>query len=465
MNGKKPSISPSLTLLMMVMAPLFLGAPTASGETLLLKNIAVFDGTSAMSSAPQDLLIKDGGITAIGKNLRADPNAKTIDATGKAWTVMPGLFDLHAHLRSAGSYYFEHVAVDPFDNARTQLYAGVTTVVDLLTESPLMKQLRAQAKREVLPDFLLAGRVFTVPLGHGAWALGTGHLIADDSQIEREFKEHLALAPDVTKAILEGGLWFKYPGKPVEEMPTLTEAQIGRLAKLSRAAGLPFFVHIWTLEHAKMAVRQGATALAHGVFTANVDDGLLALMKTKGTAYIPTLSVVLNRRRGRDFPLSSSICPALMKSLQDPENTAQSKKENIDSSDSLGRDERFLNNLKRVFDAGIPVGIGTDAGNPAALQGPSVHQEIDYFVEAGIPLADVMKAATSGSAKILGQKGKNVGRIARGMKAHLVIVDGDPLTDPKAHVNIVFVIKDGKVVDRDALVRQTTRAGCGSVIQ
>src|SRR5258708_15803667 len=87
-----------------------------------------------------------------------------------------------------------------------------------------------------------------------------------------------------------------------------------------------------------------------------------------------------------------------------------------------------LQNLRRVWDAGIPVVMGTDAGNIGTLHGPSVFREMEIMTQAGLTPLQVLRSATSTGAKAMGME-REIGTLAPGKLADLVILDADPLAD------------------------------------
>src|SRR5262247_3908077 len=84
-----------------------------------------------------------------------------------------------------------------------------------------------------------------------------------------------------------------------------------------------------------------------------------------------------------------------------------------------------VKNLLSAYRAGVPLVIGTDAGNYGTFHGAALHREMELWQDAGIPPADILKAATSNASQLLGA-GDRIGRIAKGYEANLIIVDGNP---------------------------------------
>jgi imidazolonepropionase-like amidohydrolase len=85
-------------------------------------------------------------------------------------------------------------------------------------------------------------------------------------------------------------------------------------------------------------------------------------------------------------------------------------------------------NLKILFDAGVPIAMGTDTGPPARFQGYFEHLELERMVAAGLTPAETLVTATSGAARCLGLAGK-VGTLEPGAWADLVVLREDPLAD------------------------------------
>jgi imidazolonepropionase-like amidohydrolase len=110
-------------------------------------------------------------------------------------------------------------------------------------------------------------------------------------------------------------------------------------------------------------------------------------------------------------------------------------------------------NLAAAFHAGVILVTGTDAGNPMVVHGPSVHRELQLWVEAGIPPAAALQAATYNAARLL-RADQRIGLIRKGYDASLLLVDGNPLQDISATERISTVFFKGERVDRSDLFDQ-----------
>lgn len=111
--------------------------------------------------------------------------------------------------------------------------------------------------------------------------------------------------------------------------------------------------------------------------------------------------------------------------------------------------------VKALYEAGVPVHVGTDAGGgPGVVPGISVHQEMALLEQAGIPTAAVLQAATLGGREALGSDGPV---FAPGAPADFLVLAGDPSADLSAALDIVAVVKDGRLYDRATLDAQLQR--------
>ena len=110
-------------------------------------------------------------------------------------------------------------------------------------------------------------------------------------------------------------------------------------------------------------------------------------------------------------------------------------------------------NLLRAWQAGVPLVMGTDSGNPMVFHGPSLHRDLQLWVSAGIPVPVALQAATANAAKLLGAD-KRIGAIRAGLDADLLLVDGNPLQEIAATSRISLVVFKGERIRRAALFEQ-----------
>ncbi len=388
-----------------------LGAAPGDGGTLI-RGAHVFDGTGA-SATVADVLISGERIVEVGPRLRAPRGARIVD--GRGTTLLPGLHDLHTHLRSPGDG-------GPEDLGKAygaHLLHGVTTVADFSVSGEMLAPIREMTGSGAVtaPNLRLAIRI-GVPGGHGT-ERGWG----DQFTLEANSPRSAALAmdralpyrPDVIKVFADGWRYGRIPDTNSMDLPTLRV-----IVERAHAAGIPVITHTVTMEGARIAARAGVDAIGHGIGDGIVDDELIALMRTNGTGYAPTM-VVYEPQQDR------AMLAEELRGLRPTERARERARQPGEAIPELeSRRWTFLReNLRRLKAAGIRVGIGTDAGIEGVYQGSSAIREIRILAEHGFTPAEALAAATSVSARILRQ-GEHRGRIAAGQRADLILVAGRP---------------------------------------
>jgi imidazolonepropionase-like amidohydrolase len=214
---------------------------------------------------------------------------------------------------------------------------------------------------------------------------------------------------------------------------------------------------------AKASLRAGADYLVHSVEDEPVDEEFLALAKRNRALYCPTLFV----RLGYRYALSNTWQPTeAERRLADPQILAamgdlarippEKRPERVVKAMANPAAPKVsaveLGNLRKVWDAGIPVVMGTDAGNIGTLHGPSVFREMQLMTEAGLTPLQVLRSATVNGAKAM-RMDHDAGTLAPGKLADLVILDADPLADVQNLSRIHRVIKDGQLFAPEELMR------------
>lgn len=414
-------------VLLRLMSALALGAGAVEGASavaaqelsvVLIEGARVFDGTGAPARV-QDVLIEGERIVAFGKALAAPEGATRVDGRGK--TLIPGLHDLHTHLRSP--------AIDaPEDLGKAwagYLLAGVTSVNDYSVSGEMIAPIRAMisSRRYWAPHLSQAVR-FGVPGGHGT-EYGWGHFFTLQATTPRHAHQQMPLAlsydPDMIKVFADGWRYGRDPDLNSMNAPTLSA-----IVEDAHAAGKPVVTHTVTLEGAKVAASAGVDSLGHGVGDAPVDKELIALMRAKGTAYIGTMTV-FEPQQTREFAEGEAA-------LFNPGEQAREAAYHAQAGDDpvLPYDARrwdiLRDNIRILKKAGIPIGIGTDAGIGGVYHGASAIREITILTQNGYSPAEALVAATRTSAAIMGQ-GQDHGTIEPGKRADLVLVDGKPDKD------------------------------------
>ncbi|MFP5288315.1 MAG: amidohydrolase family protein, partial [Thermoanaerobaculia bacterium] len=227
----------------------------------------------------------------------------------------------------------------------------------------------------------------------------------------------------------------------------------------ARRLGIPLIVHATGLEEAKEALRAGAKLLVHSVDDQPVDQEFLDLARGAGTVYCPTLTVMSGYERllggvvRRQAPAvddpNGCVDAATRAKVAETARVTPKPEEKLDEA-LLGRlaqrsareGQTAAANLKKVLDAGIPVAMGTDAGNPLTLHGPSVYAEMEAMQAAGLTPMQVLVASTRGGALAMGRD-KEIGTVEKGKLADLLIVAGDPAADVANLRKVRWVVRGG----------------------
>jgi imidazolonepropionase-like amidohydrolase len=222
----------------------------------------------------------------------------------------------------------------------------------------------------------------------------------------------------------------------------------------ARRQGLPLIVHATGLKEAKAALRAGAKVLVHGVADLPLDAEFLRMAKANGTIYCPTITVLegyshLYRAAGGapppvddpnhvvDARTLANVASTPLAAHGSYASRPMARQSRVDSL------ERMVgSNLMVAHRVGIPIAMGTDAGNPLTLHGPSVYGEMEAMQRAGLKPMEVIVASTRGGALAMGRLAE-CGTIEHGKSADLLIVGADPTRDVAALRQVRWVMRAG----------------------
>ena len=455
------------TLLVLAVAAGVLGAASrgARADGLAIVGATVVDGAAA--PIPDAVVLIDGDrIQAVGSRAHvALPKGITIvDGRGK-W-VAPGLVDAHVHFFQSGGAYTRPDAVDlrkvrPYEREIALLKAalprtfaryllcGVTSVVDVGGPFWNFEVRDAAARTALAPRVAVAGPLIST-VDRPQLDIGDPPIIktATPDEARALVRRELERKPDLMK------VWFVFrPGDDLAAGKALVAATVDE----ARKGGVRTAVHATELETARAAVEAGADVLVHSVFDKPVDDAFVDLLKRRGVVYIPTLFV----RTGYTLVLTGTFTPTpAERRWADPDVLATF--DEVKSRPELASRPRrapdpeservTAQNLKRLSDAGVTIAAGTDAGNIGTLHGPSIFRELRLMADAGLTTRQVLASATAGGARVMGRE-KDLGAVAPGKLADLLILDRDPLVDVANLEAIHRVVKGGRVYTPEELAR------------
>ncbi|MBV8502525.1 MAG: amidohydrolase family protein [Paucibacter sp.] len=395
----------------------------------IVRHATVFDGERRLTDT--DVLVQDGRIAAIGRELKAPAGVSVVDGRGK--TLMPGLIDAHTHTwGSAG---------------RDALRFGVTTELDMFTDPRGLPAARAQRQARAAAgsaDLWSAGVLATVPGGHGTEYGIKIPTLSTPAEAADFVAARKAEGSDYLKIVIEDGSAFGHA------TPTLDAATIAALATAAKSSGMMSVAHVATQNDAATAFASGVNGLAHVFIDRKLDASADAafIASARDHFVVPTLSV--------NAALSG---PAESRALQDdPRLKPWLSNGQLGTLASVFPPpwsktvflDRALNNTAVLHRAGIALLAGTDAGNPGTAHGVSLHGELALLVRAGLTPLEALRAATSLPSSVF--KLSDRGRIATGLRADLLLVEGDPSVDIQATRAIVAIWKNGYPVDRSLRV-------------
>lgn len=417
------------TALFLAQSVAAVAAPSVSApEATLIENVQVFDGIA--SRGRHSVLIRDGKIVDTDYRGRAAPGVRVVDGRGK--TLLPGLIDSHVHA---------------FQGLDDPLLFGVTTQFDMFSAPQSTSDLRAAMAQHAnfdRADIVTSGILATVPKGHGTEYGFPIPTLTTPAEAEAWVTARIAQGSDFIKIIDEPGTTFG------RTLPTLDKVTIHALVVAAHRHGKLAVVHVQSLATATESIEAGADGLAH-LFTDH-DGGaaFAALARAHHVFIIPTYTVfeAFSGRAGSQELLTR---PAFAGLLAPP--AVASVRQSIGTDRAAKLDAVEAANITALVKAGVPILAGTDAGNPGTWYGISLHHELDLLAKAGMTPTQVLVAATSAPATAFRLNDR--GRIARGLVADLVLVDGDPTADI-AHVHdVVEIWKDGRSV---TALREARRA-------
>ena len=434
-------------------------------ERVLIRNARLFIGDgNVLENA--SLLVNQGKIERIITGPAPEAKALSaieVEAAGK--TLLPGLIDAHIHLGAPGGFYADSKKyADPKLTElrlKAYLYSGITTVKSTgdWLESTLALRNRQRSGELLAAELYMVGPLFTAEDGHPTQmiknmpaqmqATARAEFVripksADEArQMVRDLK---AKGVDGIKAVLEKG----YPGMP---MNRLDKAMLVAICAEAKAQGLGVVVHTQTPEDIRDAIEAGAIGVEHGSIYQPLPDDLLRILVTSGTFYDPTLAVyeAVRAAEQKDFArlddslLQQAVPMDLLKDTRQMLSQAASRNVPINLPAAMA-------NLKRAQEAGVKVVTGSDAGNTLVFHGPTVQEELELWVQAGVPPAKALIAATATAAALLGQQDR-IGTLTVGKDANLLLVDGNPLQDIKALSRISLVMLRGERIRRANLLK------------
>ena len=365
-------------------------SPIPTGQMLALTGGLLIDGTGAEPVSDAAVLIQGGRIVFAGprSQVRVPDGAEVVDVTGAA--ILPGFINAHIHSGFSA------------DNLTAWAREGVTAVRDLCGQYDfaLRDALNADPRHARL---VAAGPMITVPDGYPGvpWGASCGLAVTSPKDARDKVNKLLDDGADVVKIAMEAGGSFD------RVIPSLSPAEAKAIVETAHARGVWVTAHVLMTSDLKRALDAGVDDIAHMVVDTLSDD-LARQVVAAGAYWVPTLELW--------------------------------------HATSRANGTRAVQNLRRFVQAGGKVALGTDYdGYAAPFQLGMPIKEMEWMLQAGMTPMQVIVAGTRNAAVVCGL-GNEIGTLEAGRSADVLVVDGNPLDDIHALLNVRMVLHGGVVV-------------------
>lgn len=375
-----------------------------------------FDGLAMQG--PATLIIREGIVSDIITGARTPEGMTVFSAEGMI--VIPGLIDAHTHSWGAA-----------FQDA---FRFGVTSHLDMFTQPLILSDARAQRESmDNVPaaDMYSAGMLATSPGGHGTQFGVSVETLTKPGEAQAWVDARLAEGSDFIKLAY-------IPGS--QRISSLDLATATAVIEAAHARGVLAVAHIGTLEAATQMVDAGIDGLVHIFADVPVSDEFIEKALDQEIFVIPTLSILASVdgvKPGEALLSDPDLSPFL----------TQAQKANLKTSFPGGVPgfdfEIGKANVLALNQAGVPILAGTDAPNPGTTYGATQHQEMEFFVDAGLSALEALAAGTSMPAKAFNLTGRGI--IEPGARADLVFIKANPADTILSTRKIAYVVKNGFV--------------------
>jgi len=426
------------------LAALFIAA-SVHAQPLVLAGGRLIDGYGGPPLENAVVVIEGNRIKAAGPEgtVAIPPDARIIDTNG--YTVMPGIMDMHVHLMILGHGDYDHWdstyqgkfrdVIMPI-SAKELLMAGVTTARDLGAPLEDIVAIRKRINSGEIPG----PRMF----------VSGPFLQKSTTPLEAKFRWVVNGPEDARKkvqAIVAGGADII---KMIDQ-DQMTLDEVKAIVDEAHKNGKTVAAHAHRSEEIRQGLRAGVDCFEHtGLATKpGYEEDVLQMIRDRNATlyWCPTLEGLYlfeqtkqNPERIDDQRLKRDLPPDIYKDVHDSIRDVS----HLDYFRLVPRRIPMLSNkFRQLRESGVTIIVGTDSGIPLNFHFDSTWRELKTMVDLGMPPMDAIRAATYWPAQLLKQP--DLGTIAVGKLADVIVVDGDPLTDMTSMRHIVHVVKDGKV--------------------
>ena len=440
-------------------AVLFILRLHAQPASIAFTNVSVVDVVAGQTTTGQTVVVTGRTIAAVGPtgSVRVPPNARVIRGDGEY--LIPGLWDAHVH--------WYHQELLPL------FVANGVTGVRIMWGSPVHRDWArgAEAGTLVGPRIHMAGSIIDGP--RPVWPTSTA--VRNEAEARQAVRDTKAMGAQFAKV---------YSNLPRDLYLAIADE--------ARQQGLAFAGHVPSTVSAREASDAGQRSIEHltGIalaassredelrrqllenrggfdrsqfdravydsFDAAKAAALFARFRQNGTWQAPTLVVLRNTGNLGDPALASDprlkyMPPSLQRQWAPGDNArrGQTPEGLATFTRNFARQQELVRGMGR---AGVPIVAGTDTLNPYCFPGFSLHDELRLLVEAGLSPMQALQAATINVARLVGRD-KELGALAPGQLADMVLLDADPIRSIQNTTRINMVMTNGGLWERPALDR------------
>ena len=395
--------------------PALIAAPPTGRGRLWLTGARLFDGTGAALRENAAILVEDGVIRRVADAAEPCPDGAIALDVGRR-VLMPGLTDAHTHT-SGTIPKVAKGAEEPLPGLdahfmqaelRDYLRLGVTTIRVVGSQGMLPQQARQAMRYGAFrgPRLLTCGKIISATAPGGRF-YGDMYREADGpDDVRRAVREQIRTGADFVKVMTTGAR-----SNELEDPDPLqfTDPELAAVTDEAHRLGYRVSAHAEGLDGCAAAIRHGVDTIEHGMYL-NQRPDLLDAMAAAGQVLVPTLSgYYWMTGLGEDV-----IDPADAQAQPDmPPMLVELARHNLNEGAA---------SMRAARSAGVKIALGSDTSLAVGL-------EIQRMVHHGLPPAEALVAATMTAAEALGLD-DHIGTVAAGQLADLIIVDGDPLTEP-----------------------------------
>lgn len=396
---------------------------------LIINTPCYFDGHIYHDSGPYRLLIKDGVICSIQKGGASPvdlPDGIEQADIRNVGFLMPGLVEAHCHLFLDGgeldfkarSEYLklplESMLQTARDNVKSNLASGVTLIRDAGDRYGVNHAVREEfAARGEGPLIRSPGLGLRRPKKYGAFM---AQEVSSAEEIRAAITARAKSADDL-KILLTGIIDFE--AGAVTKPPQFDLESLNLIVAVAAEHGLKTFAHCSGLDGLELAVQAGVDSIEHGFF---MEEGILDVMAEKGIAWVPTFSPVHFQWERPELAGWN-------------ENTIANLRRILDD---------HLHYVEMAYHKGVQLVAGSDAGSHGVRHGRALIDELDFFLEAGLPMQEVLKSVTSRPRKLWGSAPAN---IVENSSADFVVLGSSPFERADALRDVQMVFSQGSLTN------------------